>query len=103
MTVAVPRSNRPRRAPRTEELASGDLERLRSGWRRTETRADGEWSVQPMSASNTVKGYSCPGCGREIPTGTAHVVTWRTDGVLGEAADLEGRRHWHTACWSIRR
>jgi len=99
----VPRSNRPRRAHRIEDRTAGDIERLRAGWRRTETRADGEWSVQPMSAANAVKAYSCPGCGRTIAAGTAHVVTWRTDGVLGEAADLQGRRHWHTGCWGVRR
>jgi len=99
----MPRSNRPRRAERTEQEPELELERLRAGWRRTETRADGEWSVQPMSAANAVKDYACPGCGRTIATGTAHVVTWRTDGVLGEAAGLQSRRHWHTGCWSVRR
>ncbi len=76
---------------------------LRAGWRRTETRQDGAWNVQPMAAAGAVKDYSCPGCGRAIAAGTAHVVAWRADGVLGEAADLEGRRHWHTACWAVRR
>jgi len=29
------------------------------------------------------------------------VVVWRADGVLGDAADLASRRHWHNHCWSI--
>ncbi len=65
-------------------------------------RRDGEWNVQPMSATATVKDYACPGCARSIAAGTAHVVAWRADGVLGEAADLASRRHWHTGCWAVR-
>jgi hypothetical protein len=48
-----------------------------------------------------VKAYVCPGCGLDVPTGVAHLVTWRADGVLGDAADLAARRHWHTHCWRI--
>ncbi len=40
--------------------------------------------------------YTCPGCGLEISSGVAHTVTWRADGLMGEADDLAGRRHWHT-------
>jgi hypothetical protein len=58
--------------------------------------------VQPQSASSAVKSYVCPGCGREIAPGTAHVVTWRADGLMGEADDLAARRHWHAQCWRIR-
>ena len=43
-----------------------------------------------------MKAYLCPGCGREVDAGVAHLVTWRADGVLGDAADLAARRHWHT-------
>lgn len=99
----MPRSNRPRRAQRIDDDTVGDLERLRAGWRRTESRGDGVWNVQPMAASSAVKDYVCPGCGRTVGAGTAHVVVWRSDGVLGDAADLEGRRHWHAGCWSVRR
>lgn len=45
--------------------------------------------VQPYQA---VKAYRCPGCGRDIPIGMAHVVA-----VPREAPDL--RRHWHKGCW----
>ena len=58
------------------------------GWRRTETRRGGEWTVQPVSASQAAKDYVCPGCGRAVVAGTAHLVAWRADGVMGDAADL---------------
>jgi hypothetical protein len=49
-----------------------------------------------------VKSYACPGCVQPIEPGTAHLVAWRADGILGEADDLAARRHWHTHCWKIR-
>jgi hypothetical protein len=93
----VPRSHR-RRPDR-----SGDesFDRLLAGWKRSETRRGGEWTVQPVSAVQAQKEYTCPGCGRIVAVGVAHVVVWRADGVLGDAADLAARRHWHTACWRI--
>ena len=48
------------------------------------------------------KTYTCPGCGLEILPGTAHTVAWRADGIMGEADDLAGRRHWHLHCWKTR-
>lgn len=48
--------------------------------------------VQPYEAH---KAYRCPGCGRDIPEGTGHVVVVPTP-----APDL--RRHWHRGCWSAR-
>jgi hypothetical protein len=95
----MPRSNRRRRDG--DESGDASFERLLSGWKRTETRRGFEWTVQPVSAGQAQKAYTCPGCGREVPVGTAHVVVWRADGVLGDAADLAARRHWHTACWRI--
>lgn len=78
-----------------------DLERLRAGWRRLELRHGVSWTVQPLAADRAVKDYVCPGCGGTIPPGTAHVVVWRADGVLGDTADLAARRHWHQHCWRI--
>jgi hypothetical protein len=49
-------------------------------------------SVQPYEATKT---YVCPGCNREIPAGTGHVVA-----VPKDAPDL--RRHWHRGCWTRR-
>ena len=45
--------------------------------------------VQPYQATKT---YLCPGCNRDIPPGTGHLVA-----VPPEAPDL--RRHWHRGCW----
>ncbi|BDV30814.1 hypothetical protein [Microbacterium terricola] len=93
----MPRANRRRPAS-----ADGDsFERLLAGWKRTETRRGAEWTVQPVSAAQAVKAYVCPGCGRSVDPGVAHLVVWRADGVLGDAADLAARRHWHAHCWSI--
>lgn len=93
----MPRSNR-----RREEQAELDLERALAGRLRTEAKRDGTWNVQPQSASSAVKSYLCPGCGLQIEPGTAHLVTWRADGIMGEADDLAARRHWHSHCWKIR-
>jgi hypothetical protein len=93
----MPRSNR-----RREEQAELDLERALAGRLRVEVKRDGGWNVQPQSASAAVKSYHCPGCGLEIEPGTAHLVAWRADGIMGEADDLAARRHWHTHCWKIR-
>lgn len=57
--------------------------------------------MQPIGPGRSEKPYTCPGCGRTVEAGIAHVVTWREDGVLGARADLEARRHWHTHCWTI--
>lgn len=91
----MPRSNRRRPA------SAGDdsFERLLAGWKRTEERRGVSWTVQPVGAAQAQKEYVCPGCGRVIPVGTAHLVIWRADGVLGDAADLAARRHWHQHCW----
>lgn len=104
----MPRSNRPRsgRARRDggrEEPEPLDLERIRVGSPRVERRADGDWRVQPHRGRSDGKSYRCPGCGLDIVDGTAHLVVWRADGILGEANDLAARRHWHSHCWRIRR
>ncbi|KAA9110699.1 hypothetical protein [Microbacterium rhizomatis] len=93
----MPRSHRHR------SNAGGDdsFERLLAGWKRTEVRRGTEWIVQPVSGAQATKAYICPGCGRTVEPGVAHLVTWRADGVLGPDADLAARRHWHTHCWRI--
>jgi len=92
----MPRSNRRQPPP-----ADDSFDRLLSGWKRSETKRGAEWIVQPVNRSQAQKTYTCPGCGRTIEPGAAHLVVWRADGVLGDAADLAARRHWHTACWRI--
>ncbi|MFF3028109.1 hypothetical protein [Microbacterium sp. NPDC057944] len=94
--MARSRKRRPAR-PDTED----SLDRLLSSWKRTEVRRGVEWTVQPVSGAQALKEYICPGCGRSVEAGTAHLVAWRADGVLGDAADLAARRHWHSHCWRI--
>jgi hypothetical protein len=57
--------------------------------------------VQPISALNATKSYTCPGCSLEIAPGVSHLVAWRNDGILGDQADVEARRHWHESCWKV--
>ncbi len=90
---------RPRRRRAQPSSADDGFERLLAGWKRTESRRGAQWTVQPVSAARAQKPYTCPGCGGVIDPGTAHVVVWRADGVLGDAADLAARRHWHSPCW----
>jgi hypothetical protein len=99
----MPRSNRPRsrRASAETEDGSGDLTALLAGWKRTETRRGGLWNVQPIAAARSGKSYICPGCGGSIEPRMAHLVTWRADGLMGDASDLAARRHWHTHCWRV--
>jgi hypothetical protein len=97
----VPRSNRPNRRKPGSDDSDDDLSRLLTGWRRTEVRRNGVWNVQPISAAQAAKSYLCPGCSLEIAPGIAHLVTWRADGVMGDAADLAARRHWHSHCWKL--
>lgn len=101
----MPRSNRPRSRRTPDRVPDGDdtldLDRLRSGLRRTEVKRTGTFSVQSVSAAASVKVYSCPGCRTEVPIGQAHVVTWRADGPLGDDAELAARRHWHSYCWRM--
>ena len=98
----MPRSNRPRRGAQQPEPEEIDLSRALAGALHTEQRRDGLWNVQPLSAASAVKVYVCPGCGLDIAPGTPHIVTWRADGLMGEADDLAARRHWHSHCWKIR-
>lgn len=94
----MPRS---RRRPSARPEGEDSFDRLLAGWKRTEVRRGVEWTVQPVSAVQAQKAYLCPGCGRSVDPGTAHLVAWRADGILGEAAALADRRHWHTPCWRI--
>ncbi len=100
----MPRSNRPRRSrsglDRDDE--GFDITRALYGGVHTEAKRDGAWNVQPLSAGSAVKHYTCPGCGQAITPGTAHLVAWRADGLMGEADDIAARRHWHEHCWRIK-
>ncbi|MEO7349867.1 MAG: hypothetical protein ABIW32_08435 [Terrimesophilobacter sp.] len=98
----MPRSNRPRRgrpaAVGDDEL---DLQRALYGMPRAESKRDGMWNVQRVSSASAVKTYVCPGCSHDVSEGQAHTVAWRADGLMGDAADLAARRHWHDHCWKV--
>jgi hypothetical protein len=97
----VPRSNRARRGGQPTGDDEPDLSRALYGALRTEQKRDGLWNVQPVAATTASKFYTCPGCGLDISPGTAHIVAWRADGLMGETDDLAARRHWHSHCWKI--
>lgn len=102
----MPRSNRPR-SRRTPDRVSNldddalDLDRVRAGIRRTESKRSGMYVVQSVSAASAVKAYVCPGCRVSVPVGQAHIVVWRADGPMSDEAELAARRHWHTYCWRM--
>jgi len=98
----MPRSNRPRGRRPADDDDDVDLSRALTGRRRTESKRDGLWNVQPLAAASATKYYTCPACGLEITPGTPHTVAWRADGLMGEADDLAARRHWHLHCWKIK-
>lgn len=102
----MPRSNRPRSRRAGDRASAGaddalDLDRLRTGARRTESKRSGTFTVQSVSAAAAVKIYLCPGCRVEVPVGQAHIVAWRADGPMSDDAELAARRHWHTYCWRM--
>jgi hypothetical protein len=58
--------------------------------------ADEACTVRYIQAAAALKSYLCPGCNREIPPSTFHLVAVPHD-------DPELRRHWHKGCWEKRR
>jgi hypothetical protein len=93
-------SRRPsRKRPWGAEHQPIDPDRARGGVRHV-SAGDGEWAVRRLAGSD--KTYRCPGCNQDIRPGTPHVVAWELDGVGGEAAGLDARRHWHSSCWERR-
>ena len=90
------------RGPRARdaEYRPLDMERALGGGPRREEGADGSWFSRSVRGSD--KTYTCPGCLQPISPGTAHVVAWQADSVMGDAAAVAGRRHWHRACWAAR-
>lgn len=91
---------RSRRRPYGQEHVPLDPARLQ-GLPRTEPGPGGEDHVV-RRVRGSEKSYRCPGCQQPIAPGTAHVVAWPAEHLLGARAALEERRHWHTACWDRR-
>jgi hypothetical protein len=80
---------RKHRAARDREVRLEAVERplgMAPGWARI------EGAVVRSVSGERGKTYRCPGCLQEIRVGTPHLVVVEHD-------DMEGRRHWHTACW----
>ncbi|MEE1620837.1 hypothetical protein ACQ7DA_07220 [Zafaria sp. J156] len=107
----MPRSNRPRRSAsgragnkwaRAEDDAGAPLERSRYGLPQLQSGRDGQWHVRSIAPARAGKDYTCPGCHRAIPPGTAHLVAWRADDWRGDDRAAADRRHWHTHCWATR-
>lgn len=96
----MPRSNRPKKQKR-QDAEPLDMERLTTGFRRSETKRGYTYMVQPIGASKAVKSYTCPGCNITIEPGVDHLVAWKQDGIMGDAHDVSERRHWHKHCWRI--
>jgi hypothetical protein len=96
----MPRSNRRARESNADDEQPNSA-RILKGRLTTEKKHAGLWYVQPIQAASSTKTYSCPGCGLDITPGTAHVVTWRADGLMGEEDAIAARRHWHSHCWTI--
>ncbi|MGA4507322.1 hypothetical protein ACQB6R_06370 [Propionibacteriaceae bacterium G1746] len=63
-------------------------------------KADGRWIVRTVSATAAQKDYTCPFCGRGVMVGTAHIVAWRDEPGFGQQRAVDGRRHFHTACFN---
>ncbi|WP_424133827.1 hypothetical protein [Schaalia vaccimaxillae] len=57
------------------------------------------FDYQVQHLANSAKPYVCPGCLRQIPQGSAHVVAWPEEAPYGMPQGVEGRRHWHSDCW----
>ncbi|NLT25897.1 MAG: hypothetical protein GXX90_04505 [Microbacteriaceae bacterium] len=76
-----------------------DVERLMGGARRVETRRGIQYTVQPIRPERAQKTCICPGCGRDVGIGVAHVAVWRADSIMGDESALADRRHWHAPCW----
>ncbi|MFE7630721.1 ATP/GTP-binding protein [Kocuria sp. NPDC057446] len=111
----MPRSNHSSRrrhggaGPRASKWQRGavqepwSVERVLEPAPTVERSADGDWLVRHVRPANAVKTYTCPGCGRSIPPGIAHLVVWQQDSLLGARSAFEDRRHWHERCWRTRR
>lgn len=76
---------------------------LPASFGQAQSKADGAWIVQSLSAGRTEKTYLCPGCHQSIPVGAAQVVAWPRTPPIGSSSPVEHRRHWHSACWNRRR
>lgn len=78
-----PKNKRPKSDDRDVETSNQSFEE----------HHEGLYTVRKLTGSGATKPYRCPGCDQMIPMATPHIVAW-LDG------DEDGRRHWHSACWT---
>lgn len=92
----MPRSNRPKRSKANPEHEELNLDRVRSGAKRTEVKRGVTYVVQSSTGRNAEedKTWVCPNCHLNISIGQSHLVVW------DEVRGLETRRHFHTTCWA---
>ena len=90
------------RGPRARdaEYRPLDFDRALGGAPRREESHGRSWFSRRVKGSE--KTYTCPGCRQIIPSGTAHVVAWMADSIMGDEAAISDRRHWHSGCWAAR-
>jgi hypothetical protein len=92
----MPRSNRTKRSKENHEHEELNLDRVRSGVKRTETKRGVSYVVQASTGRNAEedKSWVCPNCNLSISIGQSHLVVW------DEIRGLDTRRHFHTNCWA---
>lgn len=92
----MPRSNRPKRSQKSNDYEELNLDRVRFGARRIETKRGVTYVVQPSTGKNAEedKVWICPHCNLNIHIGDSHLVAW------DEIRGVDTRRHFHTGCWS---
>ncbi|QQM66901.1 hypothetical protein [Actinomyces weissii] len=93
-------ARRSRKRPYGQGHVPLDLGRLASLPRTQQGPGGAEFTVRHLRGST--KPYTCPGCNRQIPPGTPHVVAWSNESLFGADRGLEERRHWHGSCWERR-
>jgi hypothetical protein len=92
----MPRSNRPKRSKGANDHEELDMDRVRSGVKRTEVKRGVPYTVQTSTGRNaeSAKSWICPHCSLEITVGVSHIVAW------DEVRGVDTRRHFHTTCWA---
>ena len=94
------KGRRSRKRPWSDPYRELDMASL-SSMPRTESGPDGRpYQVRRLGSAH--KAYTCPGCLRPVPIGSAHVVAWPEEAPFGLPEGVEARRHWHSECWRKR-
>ncbi len=90
-------ARRSSKRPYGREHVPLDMSRLSSLPRRQTGPGGAEFTVRHVQGGD--KSYTCPGCHRQVPPGTPHVVAWPNESLLSADRGPQERRHWHTSCW----